>query len=233
MLKTFILSNYYLQLLSFKLIRIYLLFTTDTVIGHNAMIGFSSKLEGNNKFGENSKFIGSKIGYASYISNNTNLQNVKIGRFSSIGPNVITIHGTHPTSMFVSTHPSFFSTDFTPSYTKKQLFKEKPTPLNDEEPYITLIGNDVWIGASVNIIEGVKLCDGCIVAAGSLVNKDVEPYSIVGGVPAKHIRYRFEPNEIKFLLKLKWWNKSKEWIQQNSFSFTDIKQLIEFQKKNK
>ncbi|WP_282118131.1 CatB-related O-acetyltransferase [Maribacter aquivivus] len=193
------------------------------------MIGYSSKLEGLNKFGEKSIFIGSKIGYASYISKNTNLQNVNIGRYCSIGPNVITIHGTHPAKVFVSTHPSFFSTDFTPSYTREQLFEEKPAPLNSKEPYTTLIGNDVWIGASVNIIEGVKLGDGCIVAAGSLVNKDVEPYSIVGGVPAKHIRYRFEPNEINFLMDFKWWNKPIEWIKENSYCFTNIKSFIDSQ----
>jgi len=225
-IKQFILSNNILKNLSFLGIRLYLKYSKKHTIGRNAKIGLSSKLEGKNLVGENCSFIGSKLGFASYISKNTHLQNVKIGKYCSIGPNVISIHGTHPTKDFVSTHPAFFSTDFKNSYTQKQLFQEKPEPIDNNEPYMTIIGNDVWIGASVNIIEGVKLGDGCIVAAGSLVHKDVEPYSIVGGVPAKHIRYRFEQSETAFLLKFKWWQKSEEWIKKNSLLFSDIKKFI-------
>ncbi|WP_299325045.1 DapH/DapD/GlmU-related protein [uncultured Maribacter sp.] len=224
--KQFILSSEILKSLSFYGIRLYLKYVKKHIIGENAKVGYSSKLIGNNIIGENCSFIGSKLGFASYISKDTHLQDVKIGNYCSIGPNVLSIHGTHPTKKYVSTHPAFFSTDFAYSYTKEQLFKEKPEPLESNEPYKTLIGNDVWVGASVNIIEGVKLGDGCIVAAGSLVNKDVEPYSIVGGVPAKHIRYRFEPNEIVFLLDFKWWQKSEEWIRTNSLLFSDIKEFI-------
>ena len=235
MLKKFILSNYYLQLISFKLIRIYLILTTDTIIGHKAKIGLSSKLGGKNSFGEDSKFIGSKIGYASYLSNNSSLQNTKIGKYSSIGPNVKTIHGTHPTEKFVSTHPAFFSIDKQVgfSYTEIQLFKEKPDKISPNEPYTTEIGNDVWIGASVNIVEGIKIGNGAIIASGALVNKNVPPYSIVGGVPSKIIRYRFEDSEIDFLLKFKWWNQSKEWIEKNAEFFIDIKQFLHVQQSKK
>ncbi|MCZ7153797.1 CatB-related O-acetyltransferase, partial [Salmonella enterica] len=67
-------------------------------------------------------------------------------------------------------------------------------------------GNDVWIGANVFISRGVRVGDGAVIAAGSVVTKSVRPYEVVGGVPAKHIRFRFEPNVISELLALRWWN---------------------------
>ena len=66
---------------------------------------------------------------------------------------------------------------------------------------MTEIGNDVWIGNNVTIKYGVKIGDGAIIGSGAVVTKDVEPYSIVGGVPAKIIKYRFRPDEIEFLEK--------------------------------
>ncbi|HLD95876.1 MAG TPA: CatB-related O-acetyltransferase [Alphaproteobacteria bacterium] len=70
----------------------------------------------------------------------------------------------------------------------------------------TVIGNDVWIGNSATIMQGVKIGDGAIIGAHSLVTKDIEPYTIVGGNPAREIRKRFDTETIKFLLKLKWWD---------------------------
>ena len=71
---------------------------------------------------------------------------------------------------------------------------------------LPVIGNDVWIGFSTTILNGVRIGDGAIVAAGSVVTKDVEPYSIVAGVPAKIIGKRFSDDMIERLLDLQWWN---------------------------
>ena len=68
------------------------------------------------------------------------------------------------------------------------------------------IGNDVWIGEGVTVMSGVKIGDGAVIATNSTVIKDVEPYSITGGHPAKHIKYRFSDDVIKKLLEIKWWN---------------------------
>jgi len=68
-----------------------------------------------------------------------------------------------------------------------------------------IIGNDVWIGLGVTIMNGVTIGDGSVIAANSHVIKNVEPYSIIGGNPAKHIKYRFEKNVIDKLLEIKWW----------------------------
>ena len=78
-----------------------------------------------------------------------------------------------------------------------------------------VIGNDVWIGAYVSILPGVHIGDGAVIAAGAVVTKDVEPYAIVGGVPAKVIRYRFDRESIEALLQIKWWNWTHEKIEDN------------------
>lgn len=77
------------------------------------------------------------------------------------------------------------------------------------------IGNDVWIGYNATIMSGVTIGDGAVIAANSTVVKDVPPYSITGGNPAKHIKHRFSKEDIDFLLKEKWWNWSPEKIQKN------------------
>lgn len=78
-----------------------------------------------------------------------------------------------------------------------------------------VIGNDVWIGANVVILPGVKIGDGAVLAAGAVVTKDVEPYAIVGGVPAKIIKYRYNKQIINSLLQIKWWDWSIEKIEEN------------------
>jgi acetyltransferase-like isoleucine patch superfamily enzyme len=76
-----------------------------------------------------------------------------------------------------------------------------------------VIGNDVWIGDDVTIMSGVIIGDGAVIAKNSHVVKNVEPYSLVGGNPARHIKYRFKPEQIKRLLEIQWWNWPDEKIQ--------------------
>lgn len=84
----------------------------------------------------------------------------------------------------------------------------------------TVIGNDVWLGHDVSIMPGVKIGDGAIIAAKSVVTKDVEPYTIVGGNPAKLIKYRFSQDKINALLDLKWWDWPIEKITSNLHKLT-------------
>lgn len=94
---------------------------------------------------------------------------------------------------------------------------EKVTPKLEQLPFKgdTVIGNDVWIGQNVTIMPGVKIGDGAIIATNSTVTKDVEPYAIVGGNPAKIIKKRFSDEIIKLLLELQWWNWADEKIFDN------------------
>ena len=129
--------------------------------------------------------------------------NASAGSFCSIGANVkIFLDGNHRTD-FVTTFPF--------GHTSKDTFKtdivENPVSKGD-----VVIGNDVWIATNVTIMSGVKIGDGAVIANNSHVVKDVEPYSIVGGNPAKLIRYRFTRDQIDNLLKIKWWEWPDEKI---------------------
>ncbi|SDS73022.1 Acetyltransferase (isoleucine patch superfamily) [Maribacter dokdonensis] len=198
-------------------------------LGKSVFLGFSVVLEGHNFINKNTALTSSYLGFGSYIANDSMIKKTKIGRYCSIGPRVITVFGNHPSQKFVSTHPAFFSklgqVGFT--YTNKQQFNDYCDPISEGSPYTISIGNDVWIGADVRILDGVKIADGAIVAAGALVTKNVEPYSIVGGVPARHIKYRFSKNEIIFLQKFKWWDKDQKWIINNAYLFNNIENFIE------
>ena len=90
-----------------------------------------------------------------------------------------------------------------------------------------VVGNDVWIGYEAVILAGVTIGDGAIIGARAVVTKDVPPYTIVGGVPAKQIRKRFNEETIDTLLKLKWWDWSKERIAKNitAIQSGNVKQL--------
>jgi len=159
------------------------------------------------------------LGDFSYITDNCVILEASIGKFCSFGPNIRVAPGNHPSRTFVSTHPALFSN---PPYCQRSFFdKDYHNPYR----HVT-IGNDVWICANVVIADGITIGDGAIIAANAVVSSNVEPYSIVGGVPAKHIRYRFEPDEITYLLDLKWWDKSIEWIENHSNQFLDIKNFI-------
>ena len=188
-------------------------------IGKNVSYTLSTVFEGYNTIGRNSEIINSSIGLCSYISEYSRVKNTKIGRFCSIGPDFHTIFGNHPTSKFVSTHPAFFSTRKQAgiSFVTENTFEEFSEPLESNSSYSISIGNDVWIGAKVSILDGIKIGDGAVIAAGSVVVKDVKPYEIVGGVPAKTIKNRFNKQIINDLLNTQWWN----------FEINDLKASVE------
>ena len=198
----------------------------DITIGKNVAI-IRSSFEGKNKIYDNTIFVRSQLGIGSYIGKNGVFGDTIIGRYCSIGNNVKIVSSTHPANEFVSTHPAFFSllkqAGFT--HSKEQIFDEFRY-INKKEKIAAFIGNDVWIGDDVMIMGGVKINDGAIIGAKALITKDVAPFSIVGGVPAKLIGKRFSDEEIEFLQHFKWWRKDEDWISKNAYLFSDIKQFI-------
>lgn len=197
----------------------------DVWIAKTAKVDDETVFEGRNAVTDDVILSSCKLGYASYVAVCTKLYKVKIGRYSSIGPNVRIVRGQHPTRQFVSTCPIFYSTQeiLKKSYVSHNIFEEYRYT---KDGWSVDIGNDVWIGDEVTIMEGVTVADGTIVAAHANVVKDTEPYSIVGGNPAKIIRYRFDKEDIEFLKRLQWWNKSKIWVDEHAKYFNDIKKFI-------
>lgn len=183
------------------------------------------KLEGGNRILNKTELTDCEVGYATFIGRYCSLTNMFIGRFCSIGEGVRLIYGKHPTSTIVSTYPAFYSSvaQYGSSFVKKDIFEEFAKLEN--ERYAD-IGNDVWIGSYAHIMAGVKIGDGAVIGANAVVVKDVSPYSIVVGVPAREIRKRFIDEQIAALLRIKWWNKDLGWIKANAEKFSDIEHFI-------
>jgi acetyltransferase-like isoleucine patch superfamily enzyme len=142
------------------------------------------------------------FGRFSYVAGGR-VVNSTVGAFTSIGNDVLIGGlGRHPTR-WVTTHPAFYSTRAQTSryFTSVDRFPEYAR---------VTIGNDVWIAARSMVLDGVRIGDGAIVAAGSIVTKDIADYEVVAGAPARHLRYRFDPTTVALLKKSEWWKLKAE-----------------------
>lgn len=158
------------------------------------------------------------IGDHTYIQKRASLFNADFGKFCSIASGVSIGPGVHKTDG-VSTHPVFYhkNTPLAKIYCDKDLFISSKR---------ISIGHDVWIGEKAIVLDGVTIGTGAIIAAGSVVTKDVAPYAIVGGIPAKQIKYRFNESEIELLLKSEWWDYPEDWLSKNYNSFNNITEFL-------
>ena len=169
------------------------------------------------------------MGAYSFIGPHCEIWGAAIGRFCSIAPRVIIGPSQHPTQ-WLSTHPFQFGRTNKFAFWEQsklfsyQRFEPSPPPV---------IGNDVWIGDGATIMRGVRVGDGAIVAAGAVVTKDVPPYAIVAGVPARVVRYRFPSSLLSRmrgidmptrLVRSKWW-KYQVWLAKHQYS--RVEQILE------
>lgn len=167
-----------------------------------------------------------RISNYSYIGYNTNIYHADIGKFCSISKNVSIGLPSHPVN-YLSTSPLFVNPINGTGYSWADQNYFDPAPVK------VVIGNDVWIGMKSTIMGGVHIGNGAVVAAHSVVTKDVPPYAIVGGVPAKVIRFRFPEAIIEKLEKLAWWDRPDEYLKkrisafQQEVSTPDIDDIIE------
>ena len=180
----------------------------------------NSEVEQNVKIYPYAKVFQSKIGSCTYIGVSTKICRATIGRFCSIGQNCHVGIGNHPVH-FVSTSPVFYSS-------RNQLhitFVDKDSYSQEEEYPPVMIGNDVWIGNNVTIKGNIDIGDGAVIGNGAIVTKNIPPYAIYAGVPAKLIRFRFSEEIIEFLLKIKWLEKDELWLREHHKIFTDISEF--------
>lgn len=189
-------------------------------IGQNTVV-YNCTFGKYNTLYDNVHLLNVEIGDFSYVSSRTLLNHTKVGRFCSIGPDVCAGSGMHPASEFVSTHPMFFS-----------IRKQTKITLADRNYFTeykqTTIGNDVWVGARSIIMDGIIIGDGAIIGAGAVVTKNVPPYAIVGGVPAKIIRFRFSEEQIFTLTRVKWWDWSIDKLTTHASKFRNIREFSDW-----
>jgi acetyltransferase-like isoleucine patch superfamily enzyme len=160
----------------------------------------------------------SEIGDHTFIQKDSSINRSKIGKFCSIAQGATIGLGQHPTD-YVSTHPAFYS--ITQPIVKT--FSEKDT----FEPFKrTILGHDVWIGHNTLIMDGVEVGTGAVIAAGSVVTKNIEAYEIVGGVPAKTIRFRFNDKIRERLLLTEWWNLTDDLLANKHYLFSDPEKFL-------
>jgi acetyltransferase-like isoleucine patch superfamily enzyme len=159
-----------------------------------------------------SNVVDTQLGRYSYIGNDSTVVDCRIGNFCSISDNCVIGGMTHPLD-HVSTSPVMHAG----RNCLKKNFSDRPY----HAAVHTEIGSDVWIGAGCFIKGGVRLSDGCVIGMGSVVTKDVGPYEIWAGNPARMIRKRFDDSTVERLLKSEWWNWPDDKIAQYAAGFDD------------
>ncbi len=168
----------------------------------------------------------SEVGRFSYFNHNSTVfRGVKIGRYCSIGKNCQIGVYEHPLD-WITTSPITYNMglhfpDYYGQFKNLKIKRSGPA----------FIGNDVWMGSNVIVKRGVTIGDGAVIAGGAMVTKDVPPYAIFGGMPAKLIRYRFDHETILSLIKSKWWDLPVDKLKNIDFSNIE-KALVELNKIN-
>lgn len=183
----------------------------DCIVGENVNIGDFTRAENTlfeNRVGiqRNALIYSSKIGKYSYTGKNFTMWHANVGAFCSISWNV-GIGGANHDYSRLTTHAFLYSPYMGLMGENETGYERFAEPCQ--------IGNDVWIGANAIICRNVVVGDGAVIGAGAVVTHDVEPYTIVAGVPAKLIKKRFDDNIVERLLKIRWWELDDEVIKRH------------------
>lgn len=181
--------------------------------GRKVLVDDKCSFEDNVHIGPDCTVLETNMGRYSFLAFRDWVRNTTVGRFCSIGPNVIIGIGRHPARDFVSSHPAMYSEHYRGALAHHDFAEHLPVK----------IGSDVWIGANVFVGPGISIGDGAIVGTGAVVVRDVLPYQVVGGVPAKVIRDRFQKEDVEFLLSSRWWEWSDERLRALGGSFNDVR----------
>lgn len=177
------------------------------------------------KVWEHCKVFHSSLADYSYVGKHSSLVHAEVGKFCSIASDALIGMGTHTLNK-ISTSSVF--TEAKNGTGQKWVSKTEVEPFRKVK-----VGNDVWIGTRAMVMGGVTIGDGAVVGAGAVVTKDVPPFAIVGGVPAKIIRYRLPEEVIDEVLKHEWWNLPDEQLKEDIQLFqkdVDVDMREEYQK---
>ncbi|WP_027416782.1 DapH/DapD/GlmU-related protein [Aneurinibacillus terranovensis] len=171
--------------------------------------------------GPYNKIIESKIGDYTYTMDDVTVNYSEIGKFTNIASHVCINPVQHPMDRVTQHHMTYRRIDYGFAETDDE------DVFNWRRSNRVMIGHDVWIGHGAIIMKGVTIGTGAVVGSGSVVAKDVEPYQIVVGVPAKPIRARFPQNTVEKLLKIAWWDWPRKVLEERFYELNHIESFIE------
>lgn len=177
-----------------------------------------SQVHATAKVESGTSFVSSRMGRYSFCGYDCDISHCDIGSFTSIASGVVVGGARHPME-WASMSPVFYKGR--DSVTRK--FAEHPLP----QPAAVVIGHDVWIGRSAIILPGVTVGNGAVVGAGAVVTRDVPPYAIAVGSPAKVVRYRFDAELIARLEYVRWWDCSDERLAMLGGDVTDVEAFLQ------
>jgi acetyltransferase-like isoleucine patch superfamily enzyme len=177
-------------------------------------ISDNNSFESNCRLGGPAYINGCNFGSYSYAEVGCRISLTDVGRFCSIGPYCAIGITEHPDN-FVSTHPYFY-------LSLPHIGYDLVSEHQHQDHTRTTIGHDVWIGHGAIVKQGVNIGNGAIVGAGAVVTRDIPPYAVVAGVPAKFLRHRFELPIVERLLASRWWDRDVDWLRLQADKMLDV-----------